>query len=72
MMKHIVELIERAQGYAKALVAAVGTLLVAASGLSADLGITLIPQEATPWVTFALAVLTAFSTWAVPNVEAAE
>ena len=61
-------LIVRAQVYAKAIVPGAGTVLVAVAGLSDQLGIAIIPAEATPWVTFALTVLTAFATWAVPNV----
>jgi hypothetical protein len=57
------------QQYAKAIVAGVGTVLVAVSGLSGDLGLNLLPVEAQPWISFSLAVLTAFATWAVPNVE---
>ncbi len=61
--------IKKAQEYAKAIVAGVGTLLTAASSLSDQLGVTIIPAEAQPWITFALAVLTAFATWAVPNAN---
>lgn len=66
-MKHLITAIKKAQGYAKAIVATVGSVLVAISGLSADLGVSLVPAEAQEWVTFGLVVLTAFSTWAVPN-----
>jgi hypothetical protein len=58
-----------AQQYAKAIVAGVGTLLVAVSGLSGELGLNLVPAEVQPWISFGLAVLTAFATWAVPNVD---
>jgi hypothetical protein len=44
-------------------------VLVAVSGLSGDLGLNLLPVEAQPGISFSLAVLTAFATWAVPNVE---
>ena len=67
MIEQITDFIVNAQRFAKAIVAGAGTLLVAASGLSTDLGVTIIPAEAAPYITFALAVLTAFSTWAVPN-----
>ena len=67
MLDQITDFIVKAQEYAKAIVAGAGTLLVAASGLSTDLGITIIPADVAPYITFALAVLTAFSTWAVPN-----
>lgn len=66
-MEHLITAIKKAQGYAKAIVATVGSVLVAVSGLSADLGINLVPVAAQEWVTFALVALTAFSTWAVPN-----
>ncbi len=67
MLDRIRTIILKAQEYAKAIVAAIGTLLTAASSLSADLGVTIIPAEVQPWITFVLAVLTAFATWAVPN-----
>lgn len=67
MLDQIIAFIRKAQEYAKAIVAAVGTVIVAATSLSDDLGVTIIPAEAVPYVTFAVAVLTAFSTWAVPN-----
>jgi hypothetical protein len=66
-METIIAFIKKAQAYAKAIVAGAGTILVAVSGLSEDFGITIIPVEAQPWITFTLAVLTAFATWAVPN-----
>ena len=68
MLDQIRSFIVKAQAYAKAIVAGAGTVLVAVAGLSDQLGITIIPVEAAPWVTFALTVLTAFATWAVPNV----
>jgi hypothetical protein len=66
-MHPIIIAIKTAQKYAKAIVAGVGSVLVATSSMSADLGITLVPGEAQAAITFALAALTAFSTWAVPN-----
>jgi hypothetical protein len=66
-MNELITAIKKAQAYAKAIVAGVGSILVAVSGVSADLGISLIPTESQAAVTFALAALTAFSTWAVPN-----
>ena len=66
-MHEFTDAIKYAQRYAKAIVAGVGSVLIALTGASTDLGITLIPAEAQAWVTFALAALTAFSTWAVPN-----
>ena len=59
--------IKKAQAYAKAIVAAVGSVLVAISGMSADLGIAIVPDETQAAITFVIAALTAFSTWAVPN-----
>jgi hypothetical protein len=66
-MHAIIAAIVKAQQYAKAIVAGVGSVLVALSGVSTDLGIVLIPNEAQAVVTFVLVALTAFSTWAVPN-----
>jgi predicted benzoate:H+ symporter BenE len=66
-MHEFTDAIKHAQRYAKAIVAGVGSVLIALTGASTDLGVTLIPTEAQAWVTFALAALTAFSTWAVPN-----
>lgn len=66
-MNNVVTYIKQAQKYAKAIVAGVGSVLVALSGMSADLGIQVIPAETQAAVTFVLAALTAFSTWAVPN-----
>jgi hypothetical protein len=66
-MNELTVFIKRAQRYAKAIVAAVGSVLVAISGISADLGVSLVAAETQAGITFALAALTAFSTWAVPN-----
>ena len=55
------------QVYAKAIVAGVGGVLVAISSLGAETGIDIVPAEAQPWLTFILAALTAFATWAIPN-----
>jgi hypothetical protein len=68
-MNELIITIKRAQSYAKAIVAGVGSVLVAISSVSTDLGVTLVPAESQAWVTFALAALTGFSTWAVPNVD---
>jgi len=68
-MNELTFAIKSAQGYAKAIIAGVGSVLVGLSGLSAELNITVVPAEAQSWITFALAALTAFSTWAVPNAE---
>jgi hypothetical protein len=68
-MNELITVIKKAQAYAKAIVAGVGSVLVALSSVSADLGVALVPAESQAWVTFALAALTAFSTWAVPNFD---
>ena len=66
-MHKLIDAIKKAQHYAKAIVAGVGSVLVAISSVSNDLGIVLVPSESQAAITFALAALTAFSTWAVPN-----
>jgi hypothetical protein len=66
-MNELTVFIKRAQRYAKAIVAGVGSVLVAISGMSADLGVALVAAETQATITFVLAALTAFSTWAVPN-----
>ena len=68
MFEKIRQFIAVAQQYAKAIVAGAGSLLVALAGLSDTLGITVIPAEVQPWITFGLGVLTAFATWAIPNI----
>lgn len=68
-MNELIVTIKRTQAYAKAIVAGVGSILVALSSVGTELGVTLIPAESQAWVTFALAALTGFSTWAVPNVN---
>lgn len=66
-MNTINKFITQVQHYAKLIVAAVGSILTAVSGLSADLGITIIPDGWNPYITLGLAVLTSIATWAVPN-----
>jgi hypothetical protein len=66
-MNELTVFIKRAQRYAKAIVAGVGSVLVAISGMSADLGVSLVAAETQAVITFVLAALTAFSTWVVPN-----
>jgi hypothetical protein len=66
-MNDVITYIKQAQKYAKAIVAGVGSVLVALSGMSADLGVALVAAETQAAITFVLAALTAFSTWAVPN-----
>ena len=68
-MNELVTGLKQAQKYAKAIVAGVGSVLTAFSAMGAELGIQVIPVEAQAWVTFLNATLTAFSTWAVPNVD---
>lgn len=51
--------LERAQQYAKAIVALVGSVLTA--------GVFTLPDEAQPWVGLCLAVLTTVATYVVPN-----
>lgn len=68
-MNELIITIKRAQTYAKAIIAGVGSILVALSSVGTELGVTLVPAESQVWVTFALAALTGFSTWAVPNVD---
>lgn len=66
-MNTVRNFITQVQHYAKLIVAAVGSILTAVSGLSADLGITIIPDGWNPYITLGLAVLTSIATWAVPN-----
>ena len=68
-MNELVIGLKRAQKYAKAIVAGVGSILTAFSAVGAELGVQVIPVEAQVWVTFLLATLTACSIWAVPNVD---
>jgi len=67
MLEKIKAFIGEAQKYAKAIVAGTGTLLTALTALSTDLGVTIIPADVVPYVTFGLFVLTSFATWRVPN-----
>jgi uncharacterized membrane protein YphA (DoxX/SURF4 family) len=66
-MNDVITYIKKAQTYAKAIVAGVGSVLTALVGVSTDIGVTLVPADAQAAVMFVLAALTAFSTWAVPN-----
>lgn len=68
-MHDIITYIKKAQAYAKSIVAAVGSVLTALVGVGNDLGVKLVPEDAQATVMFALAALTAFSTWAVPNFD---
>jgi hypothetical protein len=67
-MHKLIDAIKKAQQYAKAIVAGVGSILVALTGAGDELGIVLVPAEIQGAVVFALAALTAFSTWAIPNL----
>jgi len=68
-MNELIVGLKQAQKYAKAIVAGVGSVLTAFSAMGAELGVQVVPVEAQIWVTFILASLTAFSTWAVPNTD---
>ena len=68
MLDRIRTLIIRAQQYAKAIVAAAGTLLLATADLSQQLGVSIIPADWQPYINFGIVILTAFATWRVPNV----
>lgn len=68
-MNQVRVVIKRAQAYAKAIAAGVGSVLVGISGFSTQLGMDIIPVEAQGWVTLILAGLTAFSTWVIPNFD---
>jgi hypothetical protein len=67
-MQKVQDLIHTAQKYSKSIIAGVGSVLVAVTSLSDQLGVDIIPTEVKSWLVFGLAALTAFSTWAVPNV----
>jgi len=69
MMETVRNWIHAGQKYAKAIVAGVGSVLVALTSLSDSLGVAIIPADVKEWAVFVLAALTAFSTWAVPNGE---
>jgi hypothetical protein len=66
-MNKVITVLHAAQKYAKAIIAGVGSVLVAVTSLSDELGVEIIPVEARSWLVFGLAALTAFTTWAVPN-----
>lgn len=68
-MDHVLSSFRKAQTYAKAIVASVGSVLVAIVGLGEDLGVNLIAPELQAIAAFILVALTAFSTWAIPNYE---
>ena len=69
-METVQNFIYTAQKYAKAVVAGVGSLLIAVASVSDSLGVEVLSADAKQWTVFVLAALTAFSTWAVPNGEA--
>jgi hypothetical protein len=68
-MQPLSEYFRKVQTYTKAIVATVGTVLTAVAGLSSELGVTFINENAKVEITFILAALTALSTWAIPNYE---
>lgn len=68
-MDHVLSSFRKAQTYAKAIVASIGSVLVAVVGLSEDLGVNFISAELQALIAFVLVALTAFSTWAIPNYE---
>jgi hypothetical protein len=65
-------LVKRIPEIAKAIVATVGGILTASAALSTELGITIIPADWVPWITWGLAILTGIATWRVPNAPKAE
>ena len=67
MLDKIKAFIGEAQKYAKAIVAGVGAVLIAVADLSDTFGLVIVPADVQPYITFGLAILTAFATWAVPN-----
>jgi len=68
-METVKNWIHTGQKYAKAVVAGVGSVLVALTSVSDSLGVDVLSADVRQWVVFGLAVVTAFSTWAVPNSE---
>lgn len=66
-MDHVLSSFRKAQTYAKAIVASLGSFLVAIVSLQDDLGIAFISEQGQELITFFLVALTAFSTWAIPN-----
>jgi len=71
-MENVIETIKKLQTYAKAIVASVGSILVAVVSLGDDLGVSFLAPEAQKAVAFVLVALTAFSTWAIPNYDSEE
>ena len=67
MFDKFVALVKRIPEIAKAIVATAGGILTSIAALSDQLGITIIPADWQPWITFALALLTGLATWSVPN-----
>lgn len=66
-MHEVIDFIKHTQRFSKAIAAGVGSVLVALTSVSSELGVELIPADAQNVVVFVLAALTAFATWAVPN-----
>lgn len=66
-MHEFIDFFKQAQRFSKAIAAGAGSVLVALTSVSSELGVELIPAEVQNVVVFAMAALTAFATWAVPN-----
>jgi len=68
-MNEVRVFIKRSQVYAKAIITAVGGILVTLTGFSSQLGVEVLSAEVQGWVTLVLAALTAYSVWRVPNLD---
>lgn len=68
-MQYVIEILRKVQTYAKAIIATVGSLLVAVVSVNEELGIALVSEQVHTFVVSFLVILTAFSTWAIPNYE---
>jgi hypothetical protein len=66
-MNEFIYTLSKLQTYAKAIAAGIGSILIAITSFGAEMGIEIVPAEVQPWLTFILAALTAFATWAIPN-----
>lgn len=66
-MHELTDFVKQTQRFSKAIAAGVGSVLVALTSVSSELGVELISAEAQNVVVFVIAALTAFATWAVPN-----
>lgn len=70
-MKKLLTLAKRIPEIAKSIVAGVGGILTALTGLEATAHLNLIPTDWQPYITFGLAVLTGIAAWKVPNAPKA-